>query len=59
MKKKSLMKNRKIVIYAKKNLVLIKNTVKSEIIIVITQEDLEELLIVFTIYFTKYQERFQ
>ena len=38
----------RFVIYAKKNLVLIKNTVKSEII-VITQENLEELLIIFVI----------
>ena len=51
-------KNRKFVIYVKKNLILIKNTVESEII-VITQENLEELLIVFAIYVTKYQERFQ
>ena len=58
MNKKSLMKNRKFVIYAKKNLVQIKNTVKSEIIVII-QEDLEELHIVFAIYVTKYQERFQ
>ena len=48
MKKESLMKSTRFVIYVKKNLVLIKNTVKSEII-VITQENLEELLIVFAI----------
>ena len=58
MTKKSLMKNKKFVIYVKKNLVLIKNTVKSEII-AITQEDLEELLIVFAVYITKYQFIFE
>ena len=42
------MKNKKFVIYVKKNIVQIKNTVKPEII-VITQEDLEELHIVFAI----------
>ena len=49
------MKSKKFVTYAKKNLVLIrmikihsKDTVKSDII-VITQENLEELLIVFAI----------
>ena len=42
------MKSKKFVIYVKKNIVQIKNTVKSEII-VITQEDLEELHIVFAI----------
>ena len=44
----SLMKIKKFVIYAKKNLVLIKKTVKLEIIIII-QENIEELLIVFVI----------
>ena len=44
----SLMKIEKFVIYVKKNLVLIKNTVKSEII-AITQENLEELLIITAI----------
>ena len=48
MKKKSLMKSRNFVIYVKKNLVLMKNTVKSEII-VITQENLEEPLIIIAI----------
>ena len=48
MKKLSLMKIKKFVIYAKKNLVQIKNTIKSEII-AITQENLEELLIIFVI----------
>ena len=38
---KGLMKSKKVVIYVKKNLVMIKNTAKSEII-VITQENLEE-----------------
>ena len=42
------MKSKKFVIYVKKNIVQIKNTVKLEII-VITQEDLEELHIVFAI----------
>ena len=42
------MKSKKFAIYVKKNIVQIKNTVKSEII-VITQEDLEELHIVFAI----------
>ena len=60
MKKKSLTKIRKYVIFVKKNFVLmtiIKQNLgkckKSEII-VITQENLEELLIVFVIYTTKY-----
>ena len=55
MKKLSFMKTKKFVTYVKKNLVLIKMikihlnyTIKSEII-VITQENLEELLIVFAI----------
>ena len=54
-KKVSLMKSKKFVTYAKKNLVLMKMikmnlnyTIKSEII-VITAENLEELLIVFVI----------
>ena len=51
------MKITKFVIYPKKNLVLIKNTVKSEIV-VIMQEYIEELLIVFAIYAIKYRERF-
>ena len=42
------MKIKKFVIYAKKNLVQIKNTAKSEII-AITQENLEKLLIIFVI----------
>ena len=49
------MKSKKFVTYAKKNLVLMKmvkmnlnDTVKSEII-VITQENLEKLLIIFSI----------
>ena len=52
MKKLSLMKSKEFVIYKKKNLVLIRMikmhlncTIKSEII-VITQENLEELLII-------------
>ena len=55
MKKISLLKSKKFVIYAKKNLIQIKMikmrlnyTIKSEII-VITPENLEELLIVFVI----------
>ena len=64
MKKKSLMKNRKIAIYAEKNFVQIKiikknfnKSKKSEIMIII-QENMEELLIVIAIYAIKYQERF-
>ena len=56
MKKKSFMKNKKSVIYAKKNFVLIKiikknlnYTIELEIIVII-QENIEELLIVFVIY---------
>ena len=49
--------NHKICYIAKKNLVLIKNTVKSEIIVII-QENTEKLLIVFAIYAIKYRERF-
>ena len=51
MKKISLTKSRKYVIYAKKDLVLmmiIKSIIKFEII-VITQENIEELLVVFVI----------
>ena len=55
MKKISLMKSKKFVTYAKKNLIQIKMikmclnyTIKSEII-VITPKNLEELLIVFVI----------
>ena len=49
MKKKGLMKNKKFVIYVKKNLVMMmKNTVKSEIIAII-QENIEELPIIFVI----------
>ena len=55
MQKMRVMKRKKFVTYAKKYVVLIKmmkmhltNTIKSEII-VITQEKLEELLIVFVI----------
>ena len=59
------MKSKKFVTYAKKNLVLMKMikmdlnyTVKSEII-VITLENLEELLIVFAIDDTKHQKKFR
>ena len=45
---KELYEIRKFIIYVKKNLELIKNTVKSEIIVII-QENIEELLIVFVI----------
>ena len=51
MKKISLVKSKKHVIYAKKDLVLmmiIKSIIKSEIIVT-TQENIEELLIVFVI----------
>ena len=64
MKKNSLMKNKKFAIYAKKNLVqtkVIKVNLKYYVklkIIVITHENLEELLIVIAIYVNKYQERF-
>ena len=40
-----------------KNLVLIKKTLKSEIIVII-QGNIEELHIVFAIYAIKYQKRF-
>ena len=59
------MKSKKFVTYAKKSLVLMKMikmdlnyTVKSEII-VITLENLEELLIVFAIDDTKHQKKFR
>ena len=59
------MKSKKFVTYAKKNLVLMKKkkmhlnyTIKSEII-VITLENLEELLIVFAILDTKHQKKFR
>ena len=51
------MKSKKFAIYVKKNLVLIKNTVKLQIIVII-QENLEELPIVFVICVTKYLKRF-
>ena len=57
------MKSKNFVTYAKNNLVQMKMikinlnyTIKSEII-VITQENLEELLIVFAIYNTKYLKK--
>ena len=60
----SLMRIRGFAIYVRKNFVQIKiirknlnHTVKSEIIVII-QENIEELLIVFAIYATKYQKRF-
>ena len=63
MKKKSLMKIRKDVIYAKKNFVQIKikkNLKRSKMseIMIIIQENKEELLIVIVIYVMKYQKRF-
>ena len=61
---KSLMRIRGFAIYVRKNFVQIKiirknlnHTVKSEIIVII-QENIEELLIVFAIYVIKYQKRF-
>ena len=51
MKKVSLIKSKKYVIYAKEGLVLmmiIKSIIRSEIIVT-TQENIEELLIVFVI----------
>ena len=52
MKKISLIKTKKYVIYAKKDLVLmtiIKSIIKSEEVIVITQENIEKLLTVLVI----------
>ena len=49
MKKKSLLKIRKFVIYVKKNFLLINRTEKSEIMVII-QEYIEELLIVAAMY---------
>ena len=60
MKKISLIKNKKYVIYAKKDLVLtmiIKGIIKSEIIVT-TQKTIEELLIVFVIEDIKHQNKF-
>ena len=51
MKKKSLIKSKKYITYAKNELVLmliIKSIIKSEIIVT-TQENIEELLIVFVV----------
>ena len=48
MKKKSFMKNKEFAIYVEKNLVMIKNTVKLEIMTII-QENLGELPIIFVI----------
>ena len=58
MKKLSSIKNRKCVIYAKKDLVLvmIKIIIKSEII-VNTQENIEELLMVFVIQDIKHPKK--
>ena len=59
----SLMKSKKYAIYAKKSFVMMKmkkmnlNYTKKLEIIVITQENLEELLIVFAIYNTKYLKK--
>ena len=65
MKKLSLMKSKKFVTFVKKNLVQTKMikihsnyTIKLEII-VITLENLEELLIKFAIQDTKHQNKFQ
>ena len=57
MKKKSLKKSKEFVIYVKKSLLMIKNTIKSEITIII-QENIEELPIVFVIYDIKYRKIF-
>ena len=57
------MKTKKFVIYVKKNFVLMKiikrnlKKCKKLEITVIAQENIEELLIVFVIYTTKYQKR--
>ena len=59
MKKLSLIKSKKYVIYAKKDLVLmiiIKSIIKLEIIVT-TEENVEELLIVFVISEIKHQKR--
>ena len=50
------MKSKKFFIYAKKNLAKIKKISKSKIIVII-QENLEELLIIFVICTKKYIER--
>ena len=55
---KEFYEKKKVCHICKKKFSTDKNTVKSEII-VITQENLEELFIVFAIYVAKYQERFQ
>ena len=60
MKKVSLIKSKKYVIYAKVDLVLmmiIKSIIRSEIIVT-TQENIEELLIVFVISDIKHQKKF-
>ena len=57
MKISNHMKLRKFVMYVKKNLVLIKNTLKSEIIVIILG-NIGELPIVFAIYDIKYRGRF-
>ena len=63
-KEKKSYENKKFVTYTKKNFVQIKmikvnlNYTKKLEIIVILQENLEELLIVFVIYVIKYQKRF-
>ena len=54
----SLTKSKKYVTFAKKDLVLIIKSIINSEIIVTTQENIEELLIVFAIYATKYQKRF-
>ena len=64
MKKKSLIKIKKIVIYAEKNFVQIKiikknlNKGKKSEIMIIIQENIEEFLIVIAIYVIRYQEGF-
>ena len=63
-KEKRFYEKQKVCIYAKKYFVQIKkikvnsNYTKKLEIIVITQENLEELFIVFVIYVIKYQKRF-
>ena len=61
MKKISLIKTKKYVIYAKKDLVLmtiIKSIIKSEEVIVTTQENIEKLLTVLVIEDIKHQKKF-
>ena len=55
---KEAYENQKNCYICEKDFVLMKRIKKSEIV-VITQENIEELLIVYATYATKYQKRFQ